>query len=45
MDGTVSACVHNPTLFAAILEVQPAADLQTKVKMDDEQIKLKADSP
>ena len=45
MDGTVFACVHNPTLLAAILEVQPAADLQTRVKMYDEQTELKAGSP
>ena len=45
MDGTVFACVHNPTLIAAILEAQTAADLQTRVKMYDEQTELKADSP
>ena len=39
------ASVHDRTLFAAIFEVQPAADLQTRIKMHDEQIKLKVDSP
>ena len=37
--------MHDRTLFAAVLEIRPAADLQTRVKMHDEQIKLKADSP
>ena len=45
MDVTVHASVHDRTLFAAIFEVQPAADLQTWVNMHDEQTKLKADSP
>ena len=45
MDVSVHASVHDRTLFAAIFEVQPAADLQTRVKMYDEQTELKAGSP